>query len=1287
MTEIIIYNRPNNGGITISTLGNFPLPSAAYAKDGAKNIVISPPIQVINQPAASSGQGQRLDTFGDTILPMTHAILDIREPEKRKTSWSKSIDLPGTANNNRAFGHYYDLSKDGWITIGSQSVWQNFNPNKRLDILLVTEGIQTFKGNLKLMKVVRDHNNNCVYTVQLSGDLTSLFYDIGDTMLDQLDFSEWDHFWSTDNIKNSWSGILKKNGATYSNKTYTALPGSIRVTKVQRQASTGRTQFVTSGAHGLAIDDSIKITPNTVIIGLELFTAEPYNLINGEWHVAEIINTTTFTINYPYPMGLLNMLQYQTDAEDVPNGSLIIKKTSYNGTGYVYPMIDWGDAYDENSFPSTSFVPGYFAKEIWDKIFLSTNSKYVSNFIDSQFFKKLMIIQKRSEYKVSEDDIKSRTFRVGLDGWYRTCVSAAANGVNEGTTYWNLNTHTKNTATIIGPNNDFGQIYGGDGAGVLPLSVESGGSGTGAYCDGDCDGYDPTTGLVSYNNWDSSAYTWIVPKSGSYYASTSLNVSAWMTINGYTGNVADGTASMNPGQYHRYTPQNNTGHNEYPQGQLGENETGIRIVIIIKHKRNGQTINTHNVYKSFKTNPSQTWDNPITGLPPGWLSFGTYQPTSWQNQTIHFDIPTTNYVKGDEIRVFCKYYAQVYGTEYRAEAGRNLVNTFSELDYSGTPTIRNINADMFVQIQPPSSFWVSPGKTSTEGSIIEAKEFLPKDMSCKDFLTSIIKMFNLCIEQDKTDEKIYHIEPYNDFFRNGSNGVTDFVDWTNKTDFSSIDIQPMGALIAKDYIFTNRPETDFWNKKFKDERGRDYMSYKHTVDTDHLKNQISISVPFGSSVMINNPEGSDVVMPSIIQKDTNGVVKAVTNSAPRMLIWGGMRPWSKSGISIMSLTDDASGGAKGWEMLSSQELVGVGSTSSGAITNYPYAGTVDSPHDPHFDINWYNQEVGDFVYWDSARWSDANLYNKYWSDFIREISDPASAYVTADVNLRPADIADLDFKKIYVIDRNWFRLQKVIDYDSNSQAFTKVELLKLKTSTKWYRSSVWSGSIGVNVFGNPNPTTGVVTPTVLQAWTPPPKNKGTSKFGNSVEYATSVSVRGTGNVIGSARSVEVHGNENTVPSDSRNISIKGDGNTISPGLKNVSLIGTSKKMINESDVTYINNIRYKNGVPISKSNVIDGGSDRALASGSTNTIISYIDAGEDIVTSKSSSGFENVVDSGSDAILPDVAELGLTNNLTPNPKTNYSGGYQSVGVTQSLTDVIRTNRVNAGNGQSQAFFE
>ena len=48
---------------------------------------------------------EQIDLKDDVSIPLNFNIADIREPEKRSTTWSKTVILPGTAFNNNLFSN------------------------------------------------------------------------------------------------------------------------------------------------------------------------------------------------------------------------------------------------------------------------------------------------------------------------------------------------------------------------------------------------------------------------------------------------------------------------------------------------------------------------------------------------------------------------------------------------------------------------------------------------------------------------------------------------------------------------------------------------------------------------------------------------------------------------------------------------------------------------------------------------------------------------------------------------------------------------------------------------------------------------------------------------------------------------------------------------------------------------------------------------------------------------------------------------------------------------------
>ena len=1141
-----------------------------------------------------------LDLYDDTSIPLNYRIMDVREPEKRKTNFSKTITIPGTKGNNRIFNHIYEISGVS-----------KFNPNLRTEVVILHEGVQVMRGNMQLKEILPTEWGGVEYEVIISGDLTSLFADMGVSKISDLDFSEWNHIWDRSSVENSWDNLVRNTNGSIQFPGYpyrlerTVDQGPARYfTSIGRQQSTGRIMITTTSPHGLTADDWVRVEPDRL---------DPlrWPLVNGDWSVSEIINGTTFTINHPFPDGMMGNTQ-----------SGYIQRWNPTGRGYVYPMISWGDdsiVGGKPRFPTTSFSIAFYVKEIWDKIFQKTGSKYQSDFLNSNFFKRLIITQKRTNYELPPDELKERVFKVANDIQWE--VSVAGFGTqSSGSLSGSLRTFPYNGTNLNRPYPFTASIPASNG--VLSNGF------------GDVRPFDQGTGI------------WRVTDNGVYSLNFSITMDLSMYVTNFVRQVGSNTwnnvTPANPGtqpQWKRY-------YGGWPSNAYDE---GVGVVALLQLSSNGTTTTIGQSIHQFKNDANNQ------------IIQDTFRDWRFAPRSLSLGFSDRYLKKDDELWVEIRW---------QGDFNNDVNGLFTEVENWGN----NPNGPNPPKWYARRGLWklrslgvqvlqVNPTPTIVENSEVFVNQFLPKDLLCKDFVLGIIRMFNLHIEPDPDVEKLYRIEPRDNYYRDGSGGLQDYVDWTDKVDAgergSKIKRTPMGELTAKFYKFEWKSDSDYWNKKYKDDTGKGWGDFTKEVQNDFLNNEVKITLPFGSSPMVNNPANSSIVIPQVVQRDQNGVNKP-TNSSPKILIWGGIKPTSLSN------------NIQKWDFVQSFDgIKNINNTSTMTFEYYPYAGTCDSPLDPEWDINWF---YTDYVYWNRARWTNRNLYNAYWRNFIEEITDPQSKVITCDVNLNANDISKLDFKKIYVISGNYLRLQSVIDYDPTTNKLTKCEFLKLKSPSKFKKKSVTIGGSYFGAVDNSRP----ISVSVNEV---PPANFFDRKpVGNwSASDLTAqgdIKFTGQNNVVSSGTiNIQITGSENYIGSGSKNININGDGVFVSGGVENVNVIGTNKIYIDESDVTYINGIRYKNGVAISRSNVIDAGQDVVLTKSSKNTVSNVIDAGEDVVIPSGSNTYEDVIDAGSDRILPDIPNFGISTWNSPNPTTNRVGGVWTDLGTQSLSEVI-IERVN-----------
>ena len=156
-------------------------------------------------------EGREADINEQISVQLTLAIDDINRYGSRDTSFSKTIVLPGTNNNNSIFGNIAELGSSNPYTQGSANVGVNFNVAQISRAELRLNGLLICKGVFRLTGIVR--NKSLIeYEGSIFGELGGFIANIGNKKLEDLDFSEYDHEYNTTNIKGSWDAI---NGGGY----------------------------------------------------------------------------------------------------------------------------------------------------------------------------------------------------------------------------------------------------------------------------------------------------------------------------------------------------------------------------------------------------------------------------------------------------------------------------------------------------------------------------------------------------------------------------------------------------------------------------------------------------------------------------------------------------------------------------------------------------------------------------------------------------------------------------------------------------------------------------------------------------------------------------------------------------------------------------------------------------------------------------------------------------------------------------------------------------------------
>ena len=162
---------------------------------------------MINTYRIITEQGE-LDTFGGESISLNYSIDDIFDLNKRNTSWTKTIDLPGTAINNKYFKHLYDVNIDNI----------SFNVTKRIAASIQIGTNDVLKGYMQLMNIVVK-NKEITYQISIAGTLKNIISELSEFNLSDLDLSKYNHVRNQANIISSWDYDIYVNSGLTSYNT------------------------------------------------------------------------------------------------------------------------------------------------------------------------------------------------------------------------------------------------------------------------------------------------------------------------------------------------------------------------------------------------------------------------------------------------------------------------------------------------------------------------------------------------------------------------------------------------------------------------------------------------------------------------------------------------------------------------------------------------------------------------------------------------------------------------------------------------------------------------------------------------------------------------------------------------------------------------------------------------------------------------------------------------------------------------------------------------------------
>ena len=907
--------------------------------------------------------------------------------------------------------------------------------------------------------------------------------------------------------------------------------------------------------------------------------------------------------------------------------------------GYYYPLIDYGYNWELGSIngwtttyntevKTTQMFPATNVRYIWDKIFDNVGYTYQSTFLDSEIFKSLYIPFNRQELKRDVNSLADK-FTIGMLApatfSNSTQLTIQPDLVEEYDSWAGTYLYTPTQRYI-----NFGKFR-------LPFNNEN-------SPNGDPDGLYNTSTYEYVADSDFVAGSFVCDfditfrfsgvEANWYIENTTLPLSSICfrrSKNPATGqDVAGGVV----------IPVNG---NQFPLRFTTAQIPGIQYDLVVPQNTPGFT-------------------NASNGFIFAINQHAGPRRVSGQIATPILDGSTTDRKKlypGEKVWVEVNY--GISNWQIRTQFGnQNLLGPAITMGLNGTYNTTLPSGIILGTFSSSNRFFNVLSQNVLGNETIDYSQTLPTNFKQKDFLTSIIKMFNLIVEPSKENEKTLIIEPRDEYYAKGR-----IKDWTSKLDINQpIEEQILAETQNRQTNFRYKDDKDIYNEDYKNNRGGlSYGEYQYFIDNDFITGQKKVELNFSPTPLIPVLGSTKLVIPKIGKSDNN--VFSKTEHNPRILtrfnsstnktwVYSDYQFHSSSGPfnAYIKLTtngftnlahpnyqvgdwiniNQADGGAlkpmlqgqfKIVEIVDTKTIVinipfsdvGSGAPVAGTITPldgllpveadtdtwqfegvrykaYPYLGHFDNPFDPNYDIN-FGQTTG--LYYPEESVTNNNLFSSYWENMMIEISDKDSRIITASFYLTPFDIADFRFNDNIYINGQYYKVNKIMNYDPTKEALVKIELIKTLIITvprpfvRNFISEKPRDVVSVVSVGNGKPFTttgfvgagkdivlnrplgrpGILTGGVKTNSTNLVEKSDVIVSGRDNEvYGSNVIVSGDTNIVSSDKNF-VQGDGNRIPLGAENNFVMGSNNTFASDVKNSFVIGSNQE-ITSSNTFYVN---------------------------------------------------------------------------------------------------------------------
>jgi len=333
------------------------------------------------------------------------------------------------------------------------------------------------------------------------------------------------------------------------------------------------------------------------------------------------------------------------------------------------------------------------------------------------------------------------------------------------------------------------------------------------------------------------------------------------------------------------------------------------------------------------------------------------------------------------------------------------------------------------------------GPRSIIGDVDFSLEFPPTEVKQIDFISGINRKFNLLVIPDAFDTARFRVEPIIDYMAKGQ-----VLDWSKKIDYdSTINISPTTSVINGTMYFSAADDEDFGNTEFKKITNDLYGTQYVQLDTNYKSQTTEFNDGFANSVddILNNLGQPNVTIPIyyITREENNeGTPELFYNSRktiPRVVFRGVNLPAKNVGFS-----QNPSGLTLNNFYLENT-LVDMFPVFNRFVT-YPF-GLTGLTH----AVNFNKRQEFNPIEYDFSCYED--LYDIYYKEYIEDLSSSDNRILVGNFYLLPEEVNRLNGSEKIYINGNYYRVNKLNQYNLTNPNLVQVELVKLTQELEGHR--------------------------------------------------------------------------------------------------------------------------------------------------------------------------------------------------------------------------------------------